>query len=415
MNSIYLSPAQPRWSPTYEQDLQDALAMGLLEETHHLDIKREVPTTRAANKELARDLAQFAVDGGTLLIGVDEVAGAPPALAPTALSGLSERVEQVARSAVDPPLYVASTAIPSAANPDVGYLLVHVPASASAPHMVDGVYYGRGDKVRSRLSDVEVRRLHQGQASAMDAVQAELSRYVSRDPVPKDLRRQAHLFAVAVPATPKPEMLLGLTGADDAYTRLFGLLQRGGNLPYGLGDSFAPRLLSATSLHRRSDGMALTYGLASGRELEERAPGRFIEDALEVEFGEDGVLRLMTTRLSDDVGGDQGQQVFATMMPILVRQFVGVAAATSQEVGYGGVWNLGVGATGVAGLHLYGRDGGFGATGRVSTDLEFYERFTSGAVAEMVQQPGPVAQRLVGRFVRGVGAESWEHVIAALN
>lgn len=413
MNSIYLSPEQPRWTPETEQDIQEAISQGLLEETHFLDLKREVATGRAENKELARDLAQFAVDGGTLLIGVEEVKGAPPALSPVALDGLSERVEQVARSVVDPPLFVTTTPLRSAANPEEGYLLVQVPASAMAPHMADGVYYGRGDKVRSRLSDAEVRRLHEGQRAGQDAVRGELVGHIGRDPVPKDERAQAHLFAVAVPAVPRPEMLLGLTGADDAYRRLFNVLQRGGALPNGLGETFAPRLSSASSVQRRSDGMAMTYGLTSGRVLEDRGYGRFVEDVMEVEFTEDGTLRLMTTRFSDSV--DDGQQVlFASMMPILVRQFMGVTASVAQEVGYGGVWALGVGATGVAGLPVHTR-GGWDGEHRVSSDLELYERFTSASTSELVERPGPVAERLVGRFVRGIGVESWQDVRAALD
>jgi hypothetical protein len=35
---------------------------------------RELGTTTAANKELAADLAQFTIDNGTVIIGVEEVA-----------------------------------------------------------------------------------------------------------------------------------------------------------------------------------------------------------------------------------------------------------------------------------------------------------------------------------------------------
>lgn len=410
---IYLSQKQPRWTPETEGDIQVAIDQGLLEETHFLDLKREVSTGRSANKELARDLAQFAVDGGTLLIGVQEVDGSPPGLAPVELDGLSERVEQVARSAVDPPLFVTTTAIRSASNPEAGYLLVHVPASASAPHMADGTYYGRGDKVRSRLSDAEVRRLHEGQKAGRDAVRAELSAYVDRDPVPAGKRAQAHLFAVAIPAVPREEMLLSLTGSDNAHGRLYRLLQQGATLPDRLGESFSPRLTSASSLQRRSDGMALQGGLGPGRILLSGGVGQqFVEDAIEFEFGEDGALRLMTTRFSDEI--NEEQMLFASMMPILVRQFVGVAAAVSKEVGYGGVWALGVGATGVAGLRVH-TNGGWGGDSRVSSDLELYERFTTATTSELAEEPGPVAERLTGRFLRGIGVESWSEVRAALD
>lgn len=37
-----------------------------------LELKREVPSGDAANRELATDLASLAVDGGLTIIGVDE-------------------------------------------------------------------------------------------------------------------------------------------------------------------------------------------------------------------------------------------------------------------------------------------------------------------------------------------------------
>ena len=37
-----------------------------------MDVKQALDTTKADNRELARDLASFAVDGGTLVIGLAE-------------------------------------------------------------------------------------------------------------------------------------------------------------------------------------------------------------------------------------------------------------------------------------------------------------------------------------------------------
>jgi hypothetical protein len=102
------------------------------------------------------------------------------------------------------------------------------------------------------------------------------------------------------------------------------------------------------------------------------------------------------------------------MMPILVRQFIGVTTTVAQEVAYGGLWRLGVGATGVAGLQAFTRDG-WGDEHQMSSDLELYERFTSASTSELVDEPGRVAERLVGRFVRGIGVDSWRDIQAALG
>ncbi len=77
------------WLPTSEDQLRDALDQGILIEQHTLDFKRELPPGKGANKELARDLAQFAVHGGVLIIGVDDNAQ----LTPVDLHGLRERID----------------------------------------------------------------------------------------------------------------------------------------------------------------------------------------------------------------------------------------------------------------------------------------------------------------------------------
>lgn len=179
---MYLSPASPRWHPEVEADLQAALDGGLLRETHHVELKRQLNAGTKANRELARDLAQFAIDGGLVIVGVDEgVTEGSARLNPVQLAGLSERVELVARTVIDPPIPLACTAIPSLKEPSLGYLLIEVPATGMAPHMVDGVYYGRGDKTKYRLSDADVLRLHRGRQDSNATAQAVLDRYVARD------------------------------------------------------------------------------------------------------------------------------------------------------------------------------------------------------------------------------------------
>lgn len=59
-------------------------------------------------------------------------------------------------------------------------------------------------------------------------------------------------------------------------------------------------------------------------------------------------------------------------------------------------------------------DMGHLGTRRVSADLATYERYTSASSSEVQQHPGAVAQRLVGRFVRGVGLERLPEIAAAL-
>ena len=116
MESIYLSSEEPRLQLASDSDLLAAVAAELLEENHFLDLKREVAAGKAQNKETARDFAQFAVDGGTLIIGLEEADDESILLSPQPLQGLPERIEQIARANCDPPLAIISRPIPTAAD-----------------------------------------------------------------------------------------------------------------------------------------------------------------------------------------------------------------------------------------------------------------------------------------------------------
>ncbi|MGW4048574.1 AlbA family DNA-binding domain-containing protein [Streptomyces sp. NPDC004721] len=179
--------------PKTEADLQAAVDDGLFEESHHLDLKK-APNSKGDNKELARDLSSFAVDGGTLIIGVQENKESRTfELAPHPLNGLPEKIEQVARTIPDPPLTILTEEISSAADDGSGYLVVHVPASPVAPHMVDNRYFGRGDKTKYQMGDAEVFALHARRRNTEADTLALLRKEMDEDLL-RDVGAQSHLF-----------------------------------------------------------------------------------------------------------------------------------------------------------------------------------------------------------------------------
>lgn len=109
---VYISPEVPRWVPLDHEAILGAIQSALLSETHYFDLKSSIPSGASKNRELARDMASFAVDGGALLVGVMEGGDGSLGLSPVQLDGLAERIEQVARMIPDPPLPVTCHAIP---------------------------------------------------------------------------------------------------------------------------------------------------------------------------------------------------------------------------------------------------------------------------------------------------------------
>lgn len=416
---IYLSADNPRWTPTSEADLQVVIDEGLLEETQYLDAK-EAPSNKGDNKETARDMASFAIDSGTLIIGIaEDKTNRTFTLAPQPLKGLPEKIEQIARSIPDPPLNVITQEIRSEADPTQGYLIVHIPASPVAPHMVEGRYWGRGDKTKYRLTDPEVVRLHERRRSADQDALALLRREIENDPIPPGQRKQAHLFLVAQPLAGPRDMLIDLASGPAWSQNLHTFVQKAHTPELNAalkGTDASPSLRDAGNAYRRGRGAALaTNNLGDGRRFTPFTESR-PEIALELRVHEDGGLRLFHSRLSAELRYDaqDTEQVLLDDTAVnLTRRFLALVRAAAEEAGYFGNWAMALGATGLNGLqtHSGATTLGFGNPARYDEDT--YTETTAVTWAELTQAPGAVTRRLAGPLLRALATE--DRYAAALD
>jgi len=281
-----------RWVPKNEAELRHAIAEGLIEESHHCDLKRMLATGRGANRDIAKDLAAMAVDGGALIYGVDEANGD---LRPFHLEGFRERVDQISGSLVDEPLNVRVEEFLSTEDPSRGYAVVLVPESPTAPHMVDGRYRGRGDTTNRVLSDAEVLRLHARRRQAEEEIEDLIRKEIERDPTPLDKREQAHMFVIAEPVSGRSEMLLETIGEENATKWILENLIHG-RPSIQLTEGWSPDLGGASSVSRAADGWsAHSSYIAPGRQPTSEADE---EDFFEVELRENGGARLFCSRAS---------------------------------------------------------------------------------------------------------------------
>ncbi|MFD3678588.1 helix-turn-helix domain-containing protein [Streptomyces sp. NPDC058613] len=411
MTSIYLSSDNPRWIPKTEADLQAAVDGGLFEESHHLDLKK-APNSKGDNKELARDLSSFAVHGGTLIIGVQENKDDRTfELAPQPLNGLPEKIEQVARTIPDPPLTVITAEISSAADNGTGYLIVHIPASPVAPHMVDNRYFGRGDKTKYQMGDAEVVALHTRRRNTEADTLTLLRKEMDEDPL-RDVGAQSHLFLVAQPTAGRRDVCLPITGARDWSQRLHALIQRALQSPRtraALSAGFSPDLSSAHQGHRRARGVALSSrGLGAGRVYTPQG-SPYDESVVELQLLEDGGLRLLMTRLSDGTSspyespGEAEQVIYDAAVVVFTRHMLDLIRLISEDVGYHGNWALAVGANRLRGRRRWSPSGTFASNHRYSADT--YEESTGATLAELRDAPGTVTRRLLGPLLRSLDSE----------
>jgi hypothetical protein len=372
-------------------------------------LKRQLGSGPAANRELARDLASLAVSGGTLIIGVVDQQERDPsdprsALAPMPLAGLVERVEQVALTRCDPPLLVKSGTIEGASDPSQGYLVVHVPPSAIAPHMVEGKYWGRGEYTKRPLNNADVVALHdQRQALTRDAEEP-LDSYVKRDPVVEagHVQELAHLFFVAVPRPGRPGMLHeALDDPNQWQQQLFRILYRHQRDEPTFG-AWTPDFSTAGHWSTRADGWAATsHNLKSGRTLE---PSAREASVLEIEMSEDGFVRLFCGRGSDSRSdAPEVEYVIDPLVAGLVYRAARLAGDVAGETRYHGDWALGVAMTELRGCVSNLMASNYWDEANQYPDDE-YRATVRANTAELVDRPGAVVERLVGRLFRTLGS-----------
>lgn len=202
-------------------------------ERHWLDFKRELYTRPPANgtpvkvkpkkevhEELARDLASLAVRGGYLIFGVEEdkASHAFTVVDMPLPAHLDQSVDQIARDFIDPPLLVAPTLLTNPGDPGHGMMVIEVAESPDAPHMVGGIYYGRSETGKVKLTDDEVERLILRRGRADQRLQTAMADTLEADPEPGT--EAAHFYLTAVPAQGRPGMLLDYT-RDSAAHRHF--------------------------------------------------------------------------------------------------------------------------------------------------------------------------------------------------
>ena len=363
-------------------------------------------------------MASFAVDGGLIVVGLAEDKERRTFdLRPVALAGLAERVDQVARSSIDPPLPVGTAEIPASGREGHGYLLITVPASPLAPHMVDGQYRGRGDTTNLVLTDAEVRRLHDRARLTRDLAVELLRGEIARDPSPLTEQPEAHLFVVAQPVAADPELLFRSVGESGLAGWVRDRVLSG--LPCArAGTAFGPDLGStATDISRRADGVALaTYQLGPGRVPRPNGDHPPEDtDLLELEVREDGGLRLFCGRASDSI---QGKRVaIEVLIGGLTYRTLLTAAEVMSSTGYGGSWDLGLAVTNLHGCHGFLLHDTFGAEFLdVPYSSDTYEQVVRVEGAAIVEKPAEVLKSLYGRLYRGLsgGAKSIEDLIAPI-
>jgi hypothetical protein len=386
------------WRPRTWQDVVDAAAGGLLDESRWVDLKRELKAGRPGNNDLAIDVAAMSLEGGLLVYGIVDHESRAGAVVGVELAGLADRVDQVARAKVHPPVIVRSVPITDPTRPDWGCLLVIVPPSAQAPHMVDNIYYGRGDRANRKLSDQEVRQAMAIRAQNREDISQQLHALRDEDPVPPP-RQSGHLYVIAHPLAAADDEVVEFITGPSLQTDIL-LMAR--NVTQHLGGQWGPRLTSATRARRRADGVAFTsYD----------DPNRIDEPSLlEVVLRENGAIALTcgrgTAALNSRITDESRQVVYPGLVLALTHAVMLMAGRLAERTtGYQGQWAAGILLDNLKDVDPFDRVNASDQLGVPYSRAE-YEHSTTATTMELVEETPAVVERLVGRLLRGLGVDN---------
>lgn len=411
-------------------ELRDAIANGVFPaERHWIDFKRELYQSPPANgapskpkdkkdvhRELARDLASLAVRGGFLVFGVaeDKTKGAFTVQDMPLPAGLDVTIDQVARDQIDPPLLVAPTLLHDPQHAGRGLLVVEVPDSPYAPHMVDGAYYGRSETGKVKLSDAQVERMILGRGRVESLLEAEMKATAAADPESPADHVRFYLTAVALQAP--AGFLLDITRDSNA---------RQAYLSNPILESLAAR-----DEDRPAD---LDPGLTGWREHERSAAHRgawFYSFPLTppesrlgkcrrmLGLGDDGVVRFLSLTAGTQrngvnpwdaelrgyglpsIGFDAGRHmVYDNQVLWATLEFLRLLAALSEARGYRGVWMLGAQLTHVKGACAAS------TRGASMPDLDDLTAVQRAVTYQLARDPRLLVAELLRPLLREFGVE----------
>ena len=196
--------------PATFAELQESLAAKILQEDQHTEFKRELPP----NKEIARQCAALAVQGGSLVLGVEET-DAGFATSPIDYAGVRERIGQVAQDVPQPPIELDSRLL-HADEPGRGVVWVEIPPSPHMLHQVGGTYYKRADARTRPMTDAEVAErmaLREGRPRALEQALDE----AFQRPEPAGASLHARTCVVAKPIGAASDELFARTNVPDEW------------------------------------------------------------------------------------------------------------------------------------------------------------------------------------------------------
>lgn len=393
------------WIPENEQDIISGIQNGTIRETHRMEVK-----ATARPDTIAITIASLAIDGGTFILGIEEITeDGRKRLSPKPLdlTGLPEKVDVIARNSIDPPMAVHSRQIPSLKETGLGFLVIEVDPSPAAPHMANGSYYGRGETSRHKLSDQDVLRYHQLRIRQAEQADALLDQEEERDYLTQRQSARGHLYLVAEPLGRMPAA--GQTFLRNAQ-EVSNVLRNSSRSVY---PNAGPYPRDAVYIQERNAGFAFVTSQANGPGRKpnavDHAQRAWEPHMLDIEVQRSGGIRVYQSSATVPYDNDT-QVVRDAMMLEYSRNLIAWLAALEPHTQYNGHWALGIRATRLRSLRSLLKADAPPHEQPGGMDTDTYSRTTIASTRDIQERPETVVAALVGDLLRVLGTASHYHL-----
>ena len=383
------------WLPKTEKEIIDAVKSGGLSESSIFDAKKEISTK---SQEIAKDIASMANDGGVIIYGIGEDKNKRlTILNPIPLTGQPERIDAIVRSCIAEPLQIQITKIPTTNDPSIGYLVVLIPPSERAPHMVivngDHRFYGRTATGNAPLNEGEVARLYTRREKTESNRELLLENEIKSSPLEPN-SNFVYLYLFSKPVFSKENLLDNIPkGGKNLQTILTELVIQVCNGKIFKRNSFSPDFNPPPFWKQLADGFIGQMGIGSSNL--ERLPA----STLNIKIDFNGHCHLFCGRAGDSQNNQK--VIFTDIVAGLTIRFVSLAANLYELSGYTGMVDLGIALTGLKESVVYTQDWRLESS-RMPYDQDNFKRtgrFSNQIILANLQQ---TSEYLTNPFVNAI-------------
>jgi len=338
------------WIPKSEKEIQKAVDSDALEETSIFDAKMTLPSK---NSEIAKDIAAMSNDGGVIIYGIGEDEnGRLKILSPVVLEGQPERISSVAQTSIaEPPRFHIQT-IPTKDDTAKGFIVVIIPPSERAPHMVivngDHRYYGRNAKGNVLLSEAEVSRLYERRNRLEVDLKELIEKEIKIAPYPPN-SRFGYLHMFIRPAFEQSSILDRIHTVTKPTRAVFAEVVEDIARNDPLRNQYTPRF------NEYINNWEFTVNGIRGKiSYEEENTDTSVGDALVIDVDLNGMGHLFCGRAAEQ------EKEFFLFFPVAVIansiNFMLFMGALFQKINYIGMVDIGLAVTGIKGAFYYTED-----------------------------------------------------------